>query len=90
MLHIGFSNYVDESKITVITEGLAIKSGNGKTLSAPIRRAIATAKDEGRAIDATSGRGTRSVLFMSDGYVVLSAVGPAGLLGRLKDQGGGK
>ncbi len=88
MLHIGFNNYAAIEKIVSIVEGKAVKDGLRKTISAPTRRAISEAKNSGRAIDATTGRGTRSVLFMSDGQVILSSVSPEALMGRLKDQGG--
>ena len=44
--------------------------------AAPIKRMVQTAKDEGRAVDATCGRKTRAVLVMDSGHVVLSALQP--------------
>lgn len=50
--------------------------------SAPIRRTIQESKDS--AIDATCGRRTRSVIFMENGQIVLSAIQPETIWGRLK------
>lgn len=43
------------------------------------------AKDEKRAIDATFGRRTRSVLIMDSGHVILSAIQPETIAGRLNN-----
>ena len=51
--------------------------------SAPIKRIVQVAKDEGRAVDATYGRRTRAVLIMDSGHVILSAVQPETVAGRL-------
>lgn len=42
--------------------------------SAPVKRMIQDARDLNRLIDATQGRKTRSVIIMSSGAVVLSAL----------------
>ena len=44
--------------------------------AAPIKRMIQSAKDEGKAIDATCGRKTKSVLVMDSGHLLLSALLP--------------
>ena len=44
------------------------------TDAAPIKRMIQTARDEGKAVDATCGRRTRTVLVMESGHIVLSAL----------------
>ena len=51
--------------------------------SAPIKRIVQVAKDEGMAVDATYGRRTRAVIIMDSGHVVLSAVQPETVAGRL-------
>ena len=43
------------------------------------------AKDAGKAIDATQGRKTKSVIVMDDGYVVLSALVPDTIAIRFND-----
>ena len=51
--------------------------------SAPIKRLIQDAKDEKRAIDVTCGRRTRSVIITDSEHVILSAIQPETLRGRL-------
>ncbi len=41
------------------------------------------AKDKGMAVDATYGRRTRAVIIMDSGHVILSAVQPETVAGRL-------
>lgn len=64
LVNIGFGNTVAADKI------VAIVSPD----SAPIKRMVQEAKDNGTAIDATFGRKTRAVLIMSSDHIVLSAV----------------
>lgn len=66
LLNIGFGNMVNAGRI------VAVVSPD----SAPSRRVVQTAREDGRVIDATQGRKTRSVLIMSDDHVVLSALQP--------------
>ena len=42
--------------------------------SAPLKRLVQEAKEEGRAIDLTQGKKCRSVLILDNGMVVLSAL----------------
>lgn len=56
--------------------------------SAPIKRFIQEAKDDGRAIDATYGRKTRAVLVMDSGHVVLSSLITDTLAARINENGG--
>lgn len=71
-MHIGFGNIVNTEKI------IAIVSPE----SAPIKRLVQRAKEDGTAIDATQGRRTKSVLVMDSGQVVLSALLPETIAGR--------
>lgn len=77
LIHIGFGNIVNTAKI------VAIVSPD----SAPIKRMVQRAKEEGTAIDATQGRRTKSVLVMENGQVVLSALLPETIAGRAQVQG---
>ena len=74
LINIGFGNMILASKI------IAIVSPD----SAPIRRMIQEAKDTASIIDATCGRRTRAVIFMENGQIILSAVLPETISGRLK------
>ena len=72
LIHVGFGNIVNTTKI------IAIVSPD----SAPIKRMVQNAKENGRAIDATQGRKTKSVLVMENNQVVLSALLPETIAGR--------
>lgn len=74
LIHIGFGNIVNTTKI------IAIVSPE----SAPIKRMVQRAREQGTAIDATQGRRTKSVLVMENGQVVLSALLPETIVGRIR------
>lgn len=75
LIHIGFGNMVNTTKI------IAIVSPE----SAPIKRLVQNAREKGMAIDATQGRKTKSVLFMENSQIVLSALLPDTIVGRMQD-----
>lgn len=77
LVNIGFGNIISANRI------IAIVSPE----SAPIKRIIQEAKDNGTAVDATCGRRTRAVLIMDSGHIILSAVQPETVAGRVdKDE----
>lgn len=51
--------------------------------SAPIKRMVQESRDQGTLIDATYGRKTKAVLIMDNGHIVLSALQPTSVAGRL-------
>lgn len=51
--------------------------------SAPIKRIISDARDRGSLIDATYGRRTRAVIVCDSGHVILSAIQPETVSGRM-------
>ena len=72
LINIGFGSLVAAERIvSVISPD-----------SAPIKRIVTDAREEGRLIDATFGRRTRAVLITDCGYVVLSALQPETVAGR--------
>lgn len=73
LINIGYGNMVSAQRV------IAVVSPD----SAPVKRMIQEARDAGRLIDATLGRRTKAVLIMDSGHVVLAAVQPANLAGRL-------
>ncbi len=73
LINIGFGNIVTADRIISIVS----------PESAPIKRIVQEAKDSKMAIDATYGRRTRSVIIMDSGHVVLSAVQPETVAGRI-------
>jgi len=74
LINIGFGNIVSANRIISIVS----------PESAPIKRIVQDAKDKGTAIDATYGRRTRAVIIMDSGHVILSAVQPETVAGRLE------
>lgn len=63
---VGYGNIVNAERVISVISSDA----------APIKRMIQSAKDEGKAIDATCGRKTKSVLVMDSGHLLLSALLP--------------
>lgn len=53
--------------------------------SQPIKRLISDSREKGILIDATYGRRTRSVMILDSGHIVLSAVQPETIAGRIGD-----
>ena len=77
LINMGFGNTVSANRIVAIVS----------PESAPIKRIVQEAKESGNAIDATCGRRTRAVVIMDSGHIVLSAVQPETVAGRLdKDE----
>ncbi len=44
--------------------------------AAPVKRLVADARSDGRVIDASSGKATRSVIVCDSDHIVLSALSP--------------
>ena len=76
LLNIGFGNVVSTSRIVAIVS----------PESAPIKRIIQDAQEKGCLIDATYGRRTRAVIITDSDHVILSAVQPETVAGRLDDE----
>lgn len=75
LINIGFGNMVSSTRL------IAIVSPE----SAPIKRIVQDAREQGRLIDATYGRRTRAVIVMDSDHVILSAVQPETVAARLND-----
>lgn len=54
--------------------------------SAPVRRLVQDAKDDGRAIDLTTGKKTRAVILTDTEHVFLSAIQVSTLVSRLESE----
>ena len=76
LINIGFGNMIAADRI------IAIVSPD----SAPVKRMIQEARDRKRVIDATQGRRTRAVIQTDSDHVVLSAIQPETIAGRLTDK----
>lgn len=75
LINIGFGNMINAGRLITIVS----------PESAPIKRIIQDAKEKGGLIDATYGRRTRAVIIMDSGHVILSAVQPETVAGRVSD-----
>lgn len=73
LINIGFGNMVSASRLVAIVS----------PESAPIKRIIQDVRDRGQLIDATYGRRTRAVIVMDSGHVILSAIQPETVAGRM-------
>ena len=80
LINIGFGNMVSAQRV------LAIVSPD----SAPVKRLGQEARERGILIDATYGRKTKAVLIMDNDHVVLSALSPEAIAGRLEGESGGE
>ena len=72
LINVGFGNIVSGSRV------IAIVSPD----SAPIKRIIQEAKENGMVIDATCGRRTRSVIVTDSDHIILSAIQTETIAGR--------
>ena len=72
LINIGFGNIVVAERIVGIIS----------PESAPVKRLLQKTKDN-EVIDATYGRKTRSILIMDSGHIILSAVQPETVAGRV-------
>jgi len=73
LINIGFGNMVSASRLVAIVS----------PESAPIKRIIQDVRERGQLIDATYGRRTRAVIVMDSGHVILSAIQPETVAGRM-------
>jgi len=79
LVHIGFGNILAMSRV------VAIASPN----SAPTKRTIQEGRNKGQLIDMTNGRRTKAVIFIDSGHIILAALAPETIAGRLQASLGG-
>ncbi len=72
-INVGFGNMVAVDRVITLAA----------PDSAPIKRLVQSAKDEGRAIDVTCGRRARAVIITDSDHVILSAIQAETIAGRL-------
>ena len=73
LINIGFGNMISASRL------VAVVSPD----SAPIKRMVQEARERGNLIDSSYGRRTRAVLITDSDHIVLSALQPETVAGRL-------
>ena len=76
LINIGFGNMVSASRLVAIVS----------PESAPIKRIMQDAKEQGTLIDATYGRRTRAVILTESDHVILSALQPETVANRFNDR----
>ena len=74
-INIGFGNIISSTRM------IAAVSPE----SAPSKRIIQDARDNGKLVYATYGRKTRAVIIMDSEHVILSSVQPETVAGRLEE-----
>jgi regulator of extracellular matrix RemA (YlzA/DUF370 family) len=75
LINVGFGNMVNAGRLVAVVS----------PESAPIKRLVSEARARGSLIDATYGRRTRAVLICDSDHVILSAVQPETVAGRLAE-----
>ena len=76
LINIGFGSLVSAQRL------IAVVSPD----SAPIKRMTQEARERGILIDATYGRRTKAVLILDNDHLVLSALSPETIAGRLEGE----
>lgn len=75
LINVGFGNLVNADKVMAVVS----------PVGAPVKRLVSRAREDGDVIDATQGRKTKAVLFLTEGRVVLSALQPETIGKRFHD-----
>ncbi|MBR7071714.1 MAG: DUF370 domain-containing protein [Clostridia bacterium] len=76
LVNIGFGNMVSAGRMVAIVS----------PESAPIKRIIQDAKEEGTLIDATHGRRTRAVIITDSDHIILSYLQTETVANRMNDE----
>ena len=76
LINFGFGNMVSASRLVAIVS----------PESAPIKRIMQDAKEQGTLIDATYGRRTRAVILTDSDHVILFALHPETVANRFNDR----
>ena len=79
LISIGFGSYVSPERIVAAVD----------PESNPIKRIVTNGKENGRLIDATYGRKTKTVLIMDSGHVILCPLAPETVAQRVWEKTGG-
>ena len=74
LVHVGFSNIIVTNRV------VAIAPPN----SAPTKRTIQEARNNGLLVDMTNGRRTKAVIITDSKHIILAALAPETIAGRLQ------
>lgn len=75
LINIGFGNMIAAERVVAVVS----------PESAPIKRIVREAEDNGTLVNATYGRRTRAVIVTDSGHTVLSAIQPETIASRLDE-----
>jgi hypothetical protein len=75
LVHVGFGSIINMTRVLAIVD----------PDSAPIKRLIQQARDDGRLIDTTYGRKTKALIVLDSGHLLTAALEPRTLMRRLQD-----
>ncbi|MBQ8638049.1 MAG: DUF370 domain-containing protein [Lachnospiraceae bacterium] len=73
-VNIGFGNYINSAQVVSVS----------RADSAPMKRLIGSAREQGILVDVTQGRKTKSVITAMNGQVILSALMPETITDRCR------
>jgi len=73
IIHIGFGNMAIAERIVAVIQ----------PASSPVKRLKDDARENGRLIDATQGRKTRSIIITDSNHIILSAIQPETIASRI-------
>jgi extracellular matrix regulatory protein A len=74
LVHIGFNNVIAMNRVIAIVS----------PTSAPTKRTIQEGRTKGMLIDMTNGRRTKAVIISDSGHIILAALAPETIAGRLQ------
>ena len=74
LVHIGFNNVIDMNRVIAVVS----------PTSAPTKRMIQEGRNKGLLIDMTNGRRTKAVIIADSGHIILAALAPETIAGRLQ------
>jgi len=75
LLNLGYGNLVVLSRVVAVVS----------PQSAPMKRLREDAASRGKLVDATQGRRTRSIIVTDSDHVILSAINPETIAGRMDE-----
>jgi len=76
LINIGFGNMVVAERIVAIVSPDSV----------PVKRLVQEAREQRRVVDATQGRRTRAVILTDSEHVILSAIQPETISGRVSSR----
>ncbi|NPV08012.1 MAG: DUF370 domain-containing protein [Anaerolineae bacterium] len=76
LIHVGFGDYVAANRILAV-----IRPG-----SAPVRRLMEQAERKSLLVDVTHGRKTKAIILLDSGHLMLAALQPETVAGRLESR----